>query len=349
MTKPAPGKSPGPGSSSGPGSRSRPSPGSGSRPGSGSEPPAAARAAHARLASSLLLVRDGAQGLELFLLARHPATAFAPGALVYPGGAVDESDRNPALRQRAQGVEEIDDEGLALRIAAIREAFEEGGVLLARPRRSGADAGMAASPEPGAGGTATPPATPPGAGPDTAGSPDPDAAGGLLGGERVEAIRRRFASRLAGHSLDMAELAEAENLVFACDRLVPFAHWITPESQPRRFDTHFFLAAAPAGQTARHDGHESVDSLWLAPHALVEGANAGKWYVMFPTRMNAEKAGRSRTAASALAAARATPVVTVMPKGRKVEGGRLLRIPAEAGYGVTEVLVDARGAVTPLR
>lgn len=270
--------------------------------------------AHARLASSLLLVRDGAQGLELFLLARHPATAFAPGALVYPGGAVDESDRNPALRQRAQGVEAVDGEGLALRIAAIREAFEEGGVLLARPRGSAADAG-----------------------------------GALLDGERVEAIRRRFASRLAGHSLDMAELAEAENLVFACDRLVPFAHWITPESQPRRFDTHFFLAAAPAGQTARHDGHESVDSLWLAPHALVEGANAGKWYVMFPTRMNAEKAGRSRTAASALAAARATPVVTVMPKGRKVEGGRLLRIPAEAGYGVTEVLVDARGAVTPLR
>lgn len=331
MTKPAP--NPDSGSNLGSGSDGNSGSGSGpdSSSASGSGQPAARPVAPARLASSLLLVRDGAQGLELFLLARHPATAFAPGALVYPGGAVDESDRNPALRQRAQGVAEIDDEGLALRIAAIREAFEEGGILFARPRPrgSGADAAPAADP-------------------DATASPDPDAAGALLDDERVEAIRRRFAARLADHSLDMAELAEAEDLAFACDRLVPFAHWITPESQPRRFDTHFFLAAAPAGQTARHDGHESVDSLWIAPGALVEGANAGQWYVMFPTRMNAEKAGRSPTAASALAAARAAPVVTVMPQGRKVEGGRLLRIPAEAGYGVTEVLVDPRGAVTPL-
>lgn len=336
MTKP----SPNPDSGSNPGSGSDGNSGSG--PDSGSGQPAARSVAPARLASSLLLVRDGAQGLELFLLARHPATAFAPGALVYPGGAVDESDRNPVLRQRAQGMEAIDDEGLALRIAAIREAFEEGGVLFARPRRSGADdAGTTANPDPGGPG-------PDGTATATATGADPDVGGALLDDERVEAIRRRFASHLADHSLDMAELAEAEDLVFACDRLVPFAHWITPESQPRRFDTHFFLAAAPVGQTARHDGHESVDSLWIAPGALIEGANAGQWYVMFPTRMNAEKTGRSPTAASALAAARAAPVVTVMPQGRKVEGGRLLRIPAEAGYGVTEVLVDPRGAVTPL-
>ena len=221
---------------------------------------------------------------------------------------MDEADRNPALRARAEGADGLGGDGLAFRIAAIREAFEECGILLARAR----------------------------------GSSD------LVGRERVDSIRRRFASALADHSLDMLVLAEAEDLVLACDHLVPFAHWITPEPQPKRFDTHFFLAGAPPDQEAMHDGHESIDSVWITPAALVEAADAGKWYVMFPTRLNAQKFGRSASIADALAAARSSPVVTVMPAGRKVEGGRRLRIPAGAGYGLTEALVDSRGAVTRL-
>ena len=221
---------------------------------------------------------------------------------------MDETDRNPALRERTDGAEALGDDDLAFRVAAIREAFEECGILLARAR--GSDE--------------------------------------LIGRGRVESIKRRFAEALAGHRLDMLALAEAEDLVFAGDRLVPFAHWITPETQPKRFDTHFFLAGAPPGQEAGHDGHESTASVWITPAALVEAADAGRWYVMFPTRLNAQKFGRSATVADALAAARAAPVVTVMPSGRKVEGGRKLRIPAGAGYGLTEALVDKRGAVTRL-
>ena len=270
--------------------------------------PAARPPAPARAAASILLGRDGPEGPELFLLARNRNSAFASGALVYPGGAVDESDRDPALRARAEGSESLDEEELAFRIAAIREAFEECGILLARVR--GSDE--------------------------------------LVGHEQLDSIKRRFALALADHSLEMLALAEAEDLVLACDHLVPFAHWITPETQPKRFDTHFFLAGAPPDQEARHDGHESIDSVWLTPAALVEAADAGAWYVMFPTRLNAQKFGRSATVADALAAARAAPVVTVMPRGRKVEGGRKLRIPAGAGYGLTEAFVDRRGAVTRL-
>ena len=266
-------------------------------------PPATARAA-----ASLLLGRDGPDGPELFLLARNRSSSFASGALVYPGGAVDEADRNPALRARAQGSENLDDDALAFRIAAIREAFEECGLLLAREEGSAE----------------------------------------LVGCARVDALKRRYAGALAEHSLDMLALVEAENLVLACDHLVPFAHWITPETQPKRFDTHFFLAGAPADQEARHDGHESTASIWIAPGALVAAADAGKWYVMFPTRLNAQKFGRSATVDDALAAARAAPVVTVMPRGKKVEGGRRLEIPAAAGYGLTVAFVDARGAVTRL-
>ena len=268
--------------------------------------PAARPPAPARAAASLLLGRDGSEGPELFLLARSRNSAFASGALVYPGGAVDESDRNPALRAWAEGSESLDGEELAFRIAAIREAFEECGILLARARGSGE----------------------------------------LVGRGRLDSIKRQFAGPLADHSLDMLALAEAEDLVLACDHLVPFAHWITPETQPKRFDTHFFLAGAPPDQEARHDGHESIDSVWITPAALVDAADGGKWYVMFPTRLNAQKFGRSAAVADALAAARAAPVVTVMPRGQKVEGGRRLRIPAGAGYGLTEAFVDARGAFT---
>ena len=267
---------------------------------------ATAPAVAPRPAASLLLARDGPDGPELFLLARSRESAFASGALVYPGGVMDETDRNPALRARTDGADGLGDDDLAFRIAAIREAFEECGLLLARDR----------------------------------GSSD------LLGRGRVDAIQRRFSGALADHRLDMLALAEAEDLVFAGDRLVPFAHWITPETQPKRFDTHFFLAGAPPGQEAGHDGHESTASVWITPAALIEAADAGEWYVMFPTRLNAQKFGRSATVADALAAARSAPVVTVMPRGQKVEGGRKLRIPAGAGYGLTEALVDKRGAVT---
>ena len=270
--------------------------------------PAAPPPVPARAAASLLLGRDGANGPELFLLARSRASTFASGALVYPGGAVDDADRNPELRTHAQGAEGLEDDALSFRIAAIREAFEECGLLLARARGSCE----------------------------------------LVGRERVEAIRHRFAGALADHSLDMLELAKVEDLVLACDHLVPFAHWITPETQPKRFDTHFYLAAAPPDQEARHDGHESTDSIWIVPHALVEAADAGEWYVMFPTRLNAQKFGRSATVAEAIAAVSNAPVVTVMPSGRKVEGGRRLRIPEEAGYGLTVAFVDSRGAVTRL-
>ena len=270
--------------------------------------PAAPRPVPARAAASLLLGRDGPDGPELFLLARSRSSSFASGALVYPGGAVDETDRSPDLRPRAEGSAGLDDDALAFRIAAIREAFEECGLLLAR----------------------------------NAGSAE------LIGRTRVDAIRRRYARSLAEHSLDMLELVEAEDLVLACDHLVPFAHWITPETQPKRFDTHFFLASAPADQEARHDGHESTASIWLTPDALVAAADDGEWFVMFPTRLNAQKVGRSATVADALAAARSAPVVTVMPRGKKVEGGRRLEIPAAAGYGLTAAFVDPRGAVTRL-
>jgi hypothetical protein len=106
----------------------------------------------------------------------------------------------------------------------------------------------------------------------------------------------------------------------------------SPDFAPKRFDTHFFLARAPAGQALAHDGREAVDSVWISPREAL--AEQGRRYkLLFPTHRNLWKLSAYPDAASALAAARAAPVVTVMPERTTVDGGPGLKIPAEAGYG----------------
>ena len=137
----------------------------------------------------------------------------------------------------------------------------------------------------------------------------------------------------------MALIKQAD-LRLILDKLIPFAHWITPEFEPRRFDTYFFLVAAPEGQQARHDGREAVDHVWLPPQDLLERRLRGEAKLMFPTRLNLEKLAKSATAAQAVRAALATKVVTVSPVVAERDGMRVLCIPAEAGYSVVEERMD---------
>ena len=255
---------------------------------------------NARLAATVLLVRDGDEGLELFMVVRHHQIDFASGALVFPGGSADPSDSDPRLRGLSDGADGVDDNMLAVMVAAAREAFEECGVLLART----------------------------------------SVGGDLVDGARAAALGEMYRTDLEAGKFGMAEIAEKEGLVLALDQLVHFAHWITPPHMPKRFDTHFYLAPAPIDHVLAHDGHESVDSVWITPKDACEDADAGKRTVIFPTRLNIEKVGRSRTVSEAIVAARAHPVVTVLPVSEKVEGGRIMRIPEEAGYGAAELFVE---------
>ena len=250
-------------------------------------------------AATVLLLRDGAGGLAVFMVVRHREIDFASGALVFPGGKVDPGDAEPALQGGG-----LAPAAMALRVAAIRETFEEAGVLLARPR----------------GGT------------------------DLIDAERQGRIAQRHRDPLHDGAITMREIVAAEDIELACDLLVPFAHWVTPEGQRRRFDTHFFLAAAPERVTARHDGTESVDSVWIRPADALADGEAERRTVIFPTRMNLAKLSRDDSVQATLETARNTAVVTVLPKVRKVDGGRLMQIPLEAGYGVSEVLVTYAGA-----
>ena len=141
----------------------------------------------------------------------------------------------------------------------------------------------------------------------------------------------------SGRAADFAALVGSGEIELAVDLLVPFAHWITPAGPPKRFDTHFFLAPMPPAQVAAHDGREAVETVWIAPHQAIAESEAKRVTLVFATRMNLAKLGRSPTVGQALAAARADTIVTVCPELVEGPEGKLLRIPAAAGYGITEM------------
>jgi 8-oxo-dGTP pyrophosphatase MutT (NUDIX family) len=258
--------------------------------------------ATARPAATIMLLRDGPDGIEVFMVVRHHAVAFAGGALVFPGGRVEEADHVLAARSEdCPNLDGLDIDAMAFRVAAIRETFEECGVLLARPR----------------------------------GEKD------LIDAATLKRLEDQHRGALNAGSIGFDAVLGSEELLPAPDLLVHFAHWITPSHQPKRYDTHFFLAEAPVAHLAVHDGWEAVESIWITPSQALADTEAGKYKLVFATAKNLEKVGCSRTVEEAMAAARESTVVTVQPKGTKLEGGkRLMRIPKEAGYGGTEFIVD---------
>lgn len=246
-----------------------------------------------RFAATMVLLRDADDGLEVFMVERHRRIEFSSGALVFPGGSLDRDDAVVAARPEFYGAANgLDEAALGLRVAAVRETFEESGHLLARPR--GSD--------------------------------------GTVPAARMREIERAHRAALAEGRAAFSDILVQEKLVLALDLLVPFAHWITPVQEPKRFDTHFFMAAAPSGQVGHHDGHELVNSLWLSPRAAIEADKAGRFKVVFPTMRNLIKLGRYADVAAALQDARTTPVVTVLPEMTIGEETYRLRIPPEAGY-----------------
>jgi 8-oxo-dGTP pyrophosphatase MutT (NUDIX family) len=222
-----------------------------------------------RLAASLILLRDGARGLEVMMVERTGSASYAAGKFVFPGGTVDATDA---------GFAGSDAPDAALRVAAIREAYEECGLLVA---------------------------------------------------ETVPAD--------SGQGQDFARLLQT-GCRLAMQSLVPFAHWITPPHLPKRFDTHFFLATAPLNQVAAADLREVVSAAWLQPGAVVAAAEAAELNLMFATYMNLRWLARFESVATALAAARHRPIVTVIPEPSDSPEGRIFLIPEAAAYGETAVL-----------
>jgi 8-oxo-dGTP pyrophosphatase MutT (NUDIX family) len=244
------------------------------------------------LAATVILARPP---FEVYLTRRSASSAFAPDAFVFPGGTIAPQDLTEAARARAVGLEteRVDGEfratlpeelacdeppverasARALIVAALRELFEETGVLLAR----------------------------------TAGGTPVDAAS--------EDWRRVAEERIAvrDERLTFADFLKLHDWYADAHALSLFSHWITPPSEPRRYNTHFFFAVAPHGQDALADAIETHDGIWISPGAALERRNAGTMHLVYPTIKHLARLAVFDSVDAAVEFARSKPVLTIVP------------------------------------
>ncbi len=257
------------------------------------EPPAV------RTAATVMLLRDRpAGGVEVFAFRRVPRMAFAPGMLVFPGGSVDPADADPAVP-----FDVPPDPGVApVLAAAVRETYEECGVLLAR----------------------------------TATGRAPDA------GELASPAWEERRTELAEGRLTLADALAGAGLVAAGSQLVPWARWVTPEFEHRRFDTWFFLARLPEGQRARDLGGEGEHAAWFEPREAVERHLAGELPMLPPTLVCLEELAAGGSVDALLATPRT--VRPVSPWVARGEGGPVLRVDLDGRGGGEREPAGAGGA-----
>lgn len=246
-----------------------------------------------RLSATILLLRD-APDLQVLMVKRHYQIDFAAGALVFPGGKTNEEDESGKWDALCDG--DFSGAERAARIGAIREAYEESGIILARPASARGE-------------------------------------GAPLVGASIAKTLEPYRAAVDRREKSFVELIEAHELVLAADTLVHFGHWITPDMMPKRFDTHFYLAPTPPEQLATHDGRETTDAVWLSPSLALDMEAAGEATIIFPTKMNLGKLAECQSVPTALGRFAGEAVVTVLPVVGKDEAGNpCLHIPAEAGY-----------------
>ena len=241
-----------------------------------------------RLAATVILVRDGEVGLEVLMVRRNKKLDVAAGALVFPGGALNPDDGR-----------EVSDLSIACRVAAVRETFEEAGILLARG----------------------------------------DSGGQFIGAEQAGDILARYRPLLTQGTISFHDMIRHEELELALDLLVPTVRWITPEVRPKRYDTHFYICPAPAGQVARHDGSEAVEAIWVTPGDALEGAADGRFQILWPTQRSLAPLQTAQDVATAIDNARSKPVTTTMSTVRFFADGEIITIPADAENAAEEHFV----------
>lgn len=224
-----------------------------------------------RSASTVVLLRDGMAGLEVLLLRRDPRAKFFPGFHVFPGGAVLPEDCAHRAVARVTGMTDAE-ASTRLDVTANGLSF-----WLAAVRETFEECGITLA---------------------------TDESGGTLEPERVRAILAERAALNAG-TASFADVLDAHRVVIPAQTLVYFDHWLTPAGRPRRFDTRFFVARVPAGQTVSHDGAEIVETRWVSPQQALEQANRNEIQIANPTTAAIRMLARWSNVDEVLAAARA--------------------------------------------
>ncbi len=267
----------------------------------GASPPVPAKGA-----ATVLLLREGPEGLQVYLLRRHGEMAFAAGMYAYPGGTVDPRDfdaavawAGPTPAEWADRLRCAPDEARALICAAVRETFEESGVLLA--------------------GTA----------------------GDTVVADTTGEDWERDRAALVDRGLSFSDFLDRRGLVLRTDLLAAWAHWITPEFEPRRYDTRFFLARLPVGQLTRDVSGEADRVAWMRPRDALDGVEAATMRMLPPTSVTLDELSAHATPDAAMAAAAARVITTIMPDVSVVDGelvfthmGDVAGLSSEAGRRV---------------
>ena len=241
--------------------------------------------------ATVILVRQ-AQGktLEIFLARRHDSQSFMAGAFVFPGGQLEATDADSVLTKFISPKEDFNPHSLlqdkdltkimalSFFVCAIRETFEETGVLFARTK-SGRSIDF----------------------------------GSAIIKSRFAAYRRS----LNLGNITLPAIARQEELVLMPELLIPYSHWITPEIVPKRFSTRFFLAQLPQSQSATTDSDELTSSLWVTPHDALQMYTAGKITLMPPTLKTIEEMAKFISLDELFAAARNCNIYPIMPQPMK--------------------------------
>ena len=255
-----------------------------------------------RPAATLVLVRDTNAGMEVFMIRRTQSAAFMGGAHVFPGGGVDAADASAELAEHCEGLDDaeasrllsVERGGLAYWAAAMRECFEEAGLLLAHE----ADGEYA----------------------------------DLNEAQRAQVFAQWRESIRAGRAT-LADLCREHRLRLAAGRMAYYSHWITQPGRPRRYDTRFFVAEAPLAQTPSHDNSETVGHVWIQPAEALERHRRGELIMVFPTIKTLESIARFETAAALMEFARSPRKMPIMaPRAASGREGKKLLVPGDYAY-----------------
>jgi len=272
-----------------------------------------------RNAATVVLARNSDQGPEVFMLERNVKSEFVSGAYVFPGGAVDKHDSHQRLEEICLGLTDTEASqatgmfsgGLGFWVAAIRECFEECGVLIANGRQgpiSFENAELA---------------------------------------QRFTDHRDALNSR----DISFSQICVEENLLLPVDALTYFSRWLTPMGMPKRFDTCFFICPMPANQVPLHDGHETVSGLWVTPNNALKKGEAGEIKLVPATIKTLEKLDGYGTVEELVVGCTPTEMVpTICPEIIRDDEGKPIRVRVPLPEGEIEIpiggaLLKAMGGI----